>query len=183
MTSRPRARAGADAAQTGGGRRRSPQRGGAVRECPRSRMAGRDSGPRSTQNSRPAGGSARSSSQGLRWVLAQRSMPTSRRLSPLPWRINREPRLGSRSVSLSASASLIRSPARQSTTMRSGDVASQRVRDPSGSDLAIECRSGQRVSPRSHRVRPLAGRARGRRPRSQPVDGRPPWPGTAGVLR
>jgi hypothetical protein len=73
-------------------------------------------GPRTTQNSRPTGSSLRSSSHGSSWVHAHRSIPTSRRLSPLPWRTSREPRSGSRSVSFSASASLIRRPARHNTT-------------------------------------------------------------------
>jgi hypothetical protein len=49
---------------------------------------------------------------------AQRSIPTSRRLPPLPWRTRIAPRCRSRSLSFSASASLMRSPARQCTTIR-----------------------------------------------------------------
>jgi hypothetical protein len=74
-------------------------------------------GPRTTQNSLPTGRPLRSSSHGMRCDHPQRSIPTSRRLSPLPWRTSRAPRSGSRSVSLSASASLIRSPARHSATI------------------------------------------------------------------
>jgi transposase len=45
------------------------------------------------------------------------SICCAQHMSPLPWRIRTAPRSGSRSVSLSASASLIRSPARQSMTI------------------------------------------------------------------
>jgi hypothetical protein len=41
-------------------------------------------GPRSTQNRAPTGSVFRTASQGSSWVQAQRSIPTSRRLSPLP---------------------------------------------------------------------------------------------------
>ena len=41
--------------------------------------------------------------------------PASRRLSPLPWRIKSGPRRSSTSVSFSANASEIRSPARHNT--------------------------------------------------------------------
>jgi hypothetical protein len=81
----------------------------------------------------------------LSCVHAQRSMPTSRRLSPLPWRTTSEPWSGCRSVSLSASASLIRRPARHNTTMI------PRNRTPSG------CRP-RRASPRRS-PRPPVGRA------------------------
>jgi hypothetical protein len=94
---------------------------------------------------RPTGRSLRSSSQGSRCIPAQRSIPTSRRLSPLPWRTTSEPRPGSRSVSLRASASLIRRPARQSTTM----IARSRRRR--------SCRR-RRASPRRS-PRPSAGPA------------------------
>jgi hypothetical protein len=50
-------------------------------------------------------------------LLGQRSMPTSRRLPPLPLRTSTTLREGSRSLSVSASASLMRRPARQSTTI------------------------------------------------------------------
>ena len=49
---------------------------------------------------------------------AQVSMPTSRRRSPFPCLAKIEPRRWSRSVSVSDSASWIRSPARQSATIR-----------------------------------------------------------------
>ncbi len=48
----------------------------------------------------------------------KRSIPTSRRRPPLPLRTRSDPRSGSRSLSANASASLIRSPARHSTTIR-----------------------------------------------------------------
>jgi hypothetical protein len=56
-------------------------------------------GPRTMQNSRPTGRPVRSLSHGVRWDHARRSMPTSRRLSPLPSRTSGAPRSGSRSVS------------------------------------------------------------------------------------
>ena len=83
----------------------------------RPRTAGRVSDRAGRRTVAPAGRLLRSSSQGSRCDQAQRSIPTSRRLSPLPWRTSSAPRSGSRSVSLSASASLIRSPARQSITI------------------------------------------------------------------
>lgn len=56
--------------------------------------------------------SARIVSHSWSWSHAQRSMPTSRRLPPFPRLMRIAPRSGSRSVSLSASASLIRRQAR-----------------------------------------------------------------------
>jgi hypothetical protein len=79
-------------------------------------------GPRRTQNSRPTGRVVRSWSHGSRCDHPQRSIPTSRRLSRLPWRISSASRSRSRWVSLSASASLIRNPARQSTTITPGST-------------------------------------------------------------
>ena len=115
-TSRPRGRAGADAARTGGG----PRRGGrgvvqlradaGGRARPAARRAAQDAEQRADRQ-----GPARSSSQGSSCSHAQRSIPTSRRFPPLPWRTRIAPATGSRSVSASASASLIRSPARHST--------------------------------------------------------------------
>ena len=52
---------------------------------------------------------------GIELLHAQRSIPTSRRRRPFPARTSTAPRWRSRSVSASANASLIRSPARQST--------------------------------------------------------------------
>ena len=74
-------------------------------------------GPWVTQNSAPSGRVARTSRYGVNWSHADRSMPTSRRRPPLPSRTVRAPRARSRSVSARSSASLTRSPARQSTMM------------------------------------------------------------------
>jgi hypothetical protein len=70
-------------------------------------------GPLMTQKSGPTGSSSRTSSQGCRCSQAHPSMPTSRRRPPSPRRTSTEPRHRSRSGSLSASASWMRSPARQ----------------------------------------------------------------------
>src|SRR3954453_3253388 len=75
-------------------------------------------GPLMTQNSGPTGSSRRTSIQRCRCSQAHASMPASRRRPPLPRRTSRAPRRWSRSDSLSASASWIRSPARHSTTIR-----------------------------------------------------------------
>jgi hypothetical protein len=48
----------------------------------------------------------------------QASIPISRRRPPLPWRTSSDPRRGSRSGSASASASWMRNPPRQSTTIK-----------------------------------------------------------------
>jgi hypothetical protein len=74
-------------------------------------------GPRSTQNSAPGGRDPRISSQAASWSQAERSMPTSRRFPLFRRLTSRLPRVGSRSLSLRASASRIRSAARHSTTM------------------------------------------------------------------
>ena len=70
-----------------------------------------------THKSDPTGSWRRISSHGSSWRQAQRSIPTSRRLPPLPRRTRIAPRVLSRSVSWSASASLIRSPARHKSTI------------------------------------------------------------------
>ena len=75
-------------------------------------------GPSITQNSGPTGRTRRSASHGSIAVYAQASIPTSRRRSFLPCLTRIEPRRRSRSVSVSESTSLIRSPARHSTTIR-----------------------------------------------------------------
>jgi hypothetical protein len=77
-----------------------------------------------THRSAPTGRDTRASSHGLSCSHAYRSMPTCRRLPPLPRRTRTPPRARSRSLSASASASLMRRPARQSTTI------SARVRSP-----------------------------------------------------
>ena len=64
-------------------------------------------GPSMMQNSGPTGSRTRSSSQRFRCSNPQSSIPTSRRLSPFPCRISTDPRAGSTSVSLNASASEI----------------------------------------------------------------------------
>jgi hypothetical protein len=87
-------------------------------------------GPRRTQNSAPTGSVERSVSHGASCCHAQRSIPTSRRLPPLPRRISTVPRSASRSLSVNARASLIRSPARHSTMIR------PRSRIPSASSPA-----------------------------------------------
>ena len=76
-------------------------------------------GPSITQKSVPTGIVARRASQGRRCSQPQSSMPTSRRLSPLPLRTSMAPRRSSRSLSARASASWMRSPAGQSTTISS----------------------------------------------------------------
>src|SRR5436309_1072892 len=65
-------------------------------------------GPSITQNSGPARSLRRSESQGLRFSQPHASMPTSRRRPPLPRRTSTDPRRGSRSCSLSASAAWTR---------------------------------------------------------------------------
>ena len=77
-----------------------------------------------TQNSGPTGSSRRTSIQGCSCSHAHSSMPTSRRRPPFPRRTGTAPRGRSRSDSLGASASWMRSPARQSTTI------SPRIRHP-----------------------------------------------------
>jgi hypothetical protein len=80
--------------------------------------------PSTTHSSGPTGSAMRSSSQGRRCSQRHGSMPTSRRRPPLPWRTSTDPVPGSRSRSVRASASLMRSPARQSNT------TSARIRAP-----------------------------------------------------
>ncbi len=75
-------------------------------------------GPWITHSRAPIGNRARASSQGSSCRHAQRSIPTSRRLPPFPRRTRTAPRALSRSLSLRSSASPIRSPARQSSTIR-----------------------------------------------------------------
>ena len=80
--------------------------------------------PSMTQNSGPGGSKTRSASHASSCSKPNGSMPASRRLSPLPWRMSSEPRPWSMSVSLSASASEMRSPPRHSTPI------SARIRKP-----------------------------------------------------
>jgi hypothetical protein len=74
-------------------------------------------GPAITQNNGPTGNAARSASHGPSAVHPHASIPTWRRRSFLPCLTKTNPRCSSRSVSVSDSASLIRSPARHSTTI------------------------------------------------------------------
>ena len=74
-------------------------------------------GPAITQNNGPTSSVARSDSHGPSADHPHASIPTWRRRSFLPCLTKIDPRRSSRSVSLSESASLIRSPARQSTTI------------------------------------------------------------------
>ena len=70
-----------------------------------------------THSNAPSGSETRTRSHGSSCSHAHRSMPTWRRLPPLPRRTRTLPRERSRSLSASASASLMRRPARHSTTM------------------------------------------------------------------
>ena len=74
-------------------------------------------GPAITQNNGPTGNVARSASHGPSADHPHASIPTSRRRSFFPCLTKIDPRRSSRSVSVSDSASLIRSPARHSTTI------------------------------------------------------------------
>ena len=77
-------------------------------------------GPWITQYPGPSGNPTRRCCHGSTCSHAQLSIPTSRRLLPLPWRTSTAPRRASRSVSASASASAspMHKPARHSTTIR-----------------------------------------------------------------
>jgi hypothetical protein len=81
----------------------------------RPRVAARRSGDHAEQ--RATGSVARSATHDSRAAQPHASIPTRRRRSPLPCLTKIDPRRCSRSVSVSDSASLIRSPARQSTTI------------------------------------------------------------------
>ena len=70
------------------------------------------------QNSGPIGNSTRCSVQRATCSHPQSSMPTIRRLPPLPTRTSTDPVLGSRSDSVSASPPLIRKPARHRIAIR-----------------------------------------------------------------
>ncbi len=74
-------------------------------------------GPSMTQNKGPGGNDTRCANQAASCSNPNWSIPASRRLSPLPWRISSDPRRASMSVSLSANASEIRSPARHNTAI------------------------------------------------------------------
>ena len=85
------------------------------------------------------------STQGSSWSHAQRSIPTSRRLPPFPRRINTAPRVRSRSLSWSESASLIRSPARHSSTISASGDRRRGHRSPHHSDDLFDRRRIGRV--------------------------------------
>ena len=74
-------------------------------------------GPWITHSTAPSGSLRRISGHGSSCSHAQRSIPASRRLPPFPRRTTTAPRDLSRSLSWSARASLIRTPARQSRTI------------------------------------------------------------------
>jgi hypothetical protein len=74
-------------------------------------------GPAITQNNGPTGSVTRSATHDSRAAQPHASIPTTRRRSFFPCLTKIDPRRSSRSVSVSDSASLIRSPARQSTTI------------------------------------------------------------------
>ena len=88
-------------------------------------------GPCMTHSKAPTGSAGRKSSHGWICCQPQRSVPTSRRLPPLPRRTSTAPVTRSRSLSASVRASLIRSSARQSTMM------SARTRRPCGDWPAV----------------------------------------------
>jgi hypothetical protein len=71
----------------------------------------------------PGGNDTRSASHAASCSNPNWSIPASRRLSPLPWRIKSDPRRSSMSVSLSANASEIRSPPRHTTRQAPGRAA------------------------------------------------------------
>ena len=74
-------------------------------------------GPSMTHSRAPTGSVGRKSAAGRSAAIPGRSMPAARRLPPLPGRPRVYPVLRSRSLSASASASLIRRPARHTTTI------------------------------------------------------------------
>ena len=94
-------------------------------------MAFPKSGRSTMQNSGPGARPTRRTLHTVRCSQPQSSIPTSRRRPFLPLRTSSAPRLGSRSPSASSSASWIRSPARQSTTI------SPRTRKPLAPSLAV----------------------------------------------
>jgi len=99
----------------GANRRRRPARAASRRSSPRAAVADQARprvGPARMQNSGPTGSWIRCSAQRPTCSHAQSSIPTIRRFPPLPARTSTDPVFGSRSVSVRASASLIRNPAR-----------------------------------------------------------------------
>jgi hypothetical protein len=96
----------------------------AVADQPRPRV-----GQTRTQNSGPIGNLTRCSVQRATCSQPQSSIPTILRFPPLTERTSTDPVLGSRSDSVSASASMIRSPARH------GIAISPRVRSVYGLGL------------------------------------------------
>jgi hypothetical protein len=112
---RRRARAAAGAARTGVGRPRWRRAYGARRATADADQARPRVGPSITQNKGPTGSSTRLAIHASSSAHAHTSSPTSR-LRP-PFLTRALPRIGSRSLSVSDSASWIRSPPRQSTTI------------------------------------------------------------------
>jgi len=99
----------------GANRRRTPAWAASRLSSPRAAVADHVRprvGPERMQNSGPIGSWMRCSVQRATCSLAQSSIPTILRFPPLPARTSTDPVFGSRSVSASASASLIRKPAR-----------------------------------------------------------------------
>ena len=86
------------------------------------------SGPVNDTQQRANGSWRRMSIHDSSWDHAQRSMPTSRRRPPLPWRTSTAPRAGSRSVSARSSASPIRRPARHRITISALGARHRRCR-------------------------------------------------------
>ena len=104
----------------GSDRRRTPASTASWRSSARAAVADQRRprvGPSMTQNSGPGGNDTRCANQAASCSNPNWSIPASRRLSPLPRQISSDPRRSSMSVSLSASASEIRSPARHNTAI------------------------------------------------------------------
>lgn len=119
----------------GAKRRRTPARTARVRSVERAAAGdhgGPAVGPSITHSSAPTGSVSRASNQGPTCDHAQRSIPTWRRLPPLPQRTTMLPRDRSKSLSARATASLMRSPARQRTHHESSgpQAVRRRARDP-----------------------------------------------------
>jgi hypothetical protein len=117
-TSRPHERAAADAARSDAARPPQWRHGAAVCVRPTLPQWRRAVRPWIPHSSAPIGSSRQISSHGSSCSQAHRSMPTSRRLPPVRRRTSTAARERSRSPSCSDSVSLVRSPARQSNTIK-----------------------------------------------------------------
>ena len=144
-------------------RRSSPR--AAVADQPRPRV-----GPARMQNRGPIGRLTRCSVQRATCSHPQSSIPTILRFPPLPARTSTDPVFGSRSDSVSASASLIRNPARHRIAI--SPRVPVRVRAgpslPHHEDDLLDRRWIGRIAHplvRRHASRPVTGR-RGRRPQT-----------------